>query len=84
MKSQNIILTIYKAQNHLFLNQFSLRKLLSSQGIVVGHEWCNLYAESLKQPDMSSCGVFMREASIYCMLLFSYVELFVRSFFTFR
>ena len=69
MKSQ-ITLTIYKAQNHLFLHQFSLRKLLSSQGIAVGHEWRNLYAESPKQPDMSSCGVFVIEASIYCMLFF--------------
>ena len=79
MKSQKITFTIYKARNNLFLKLFSLRKLLSTQGIAVGHEWCNLYAESPKQPDMSSCGVFMIEASIYPMLFFTFNYLYGHS-----
>ena len=62
------LLTIYKAQNHLFFKQFSLRKRLSSQGIAVSHECHNIYPESLKRPDVSNCGVFMIEASTYCLL----------------
>ena len=75
MKSKKITFTIYKARNHLFLKLFSLRKLLSTQGIAVGHEWRNLYAESPKQLDMSR-GIFMIEASIYLMLFFTFNYLY--------